>query len=103
MFWMLYTSLCSAAKLDAIAEDVDDLSLSFVTPLGAEYDDGGHCAAGCDCAVVDCFVVVLRAPLFQEERIVSLKDLKVVTDRPHRPITDWRGSGARISDVHEQG
>jgi hypothetical protein len=49
-------SLCSAAKLDALAEDVDDFSLSFVTPLGAEYDDGRHCGAGCVCAVVvDCF------------------------------------------------
>jgi hypothetical protein len=56
-------SLCSAAKLDALAEDVDDFSLSFVTPLGAEYDDGRHCdAAGCGCAVVDCFFVVWRLP-----------------------------------------
>lgn len=54
----------SAAKLDALAEDVDDFSLSFVTPLGAENDDGRHCdAAVCDCAVVDCFVVVSRSPL----------------------------------------
>jgi hypothetical protein len=40
-------SLCSAAKLDALAEDVDDFSLSFVTPLGAEYDDGRHCGVDC--------------------------------------------------------
>lgn len=53
----------SAAKLDALAEDVDDFSLSFVTPLGAEYDDGRHCVAGCVCAVVDCFVVGSRTPL----------------------------------------
>ena len=52
---MQRTSLASAAKLDALAEDIDDFSLSFVTPLGAEYDDGRHCdAAGCVCAVVDC-------------------------------------------------
>jgi hypothetical protein len=59
--WEVYTnsSLRSAAKLDALAEDVDDFSLSFVTPLGAEYDDGRHCiAAVCDCAVVDFFVVL---------------------------------------------
>lgn len=54
----------SAAKLDALAEDVDDFSLSFVTPLGAEYDDGRHGdAAGCDCAVGNCFVIVSRPPL----------------------------------------
>ena len=54
----------SAAKLDALAEDVDDFSLSFVTPFGAEYDDGRHGdAAGCDCAVGNCFVIVSRPPL----------------------------------------
>jgi len=65
-------SLCSAAKLDALAEDVDDFPFPLVTPLGAENDDGGHCdAAGSGCAVVDCFVVVRGRPLYEKEGVES--------------------------------